>query len=457
MGTTPNLLLSHIAASQNQKEVTANAFADGLDAALCSLQPIAMGDANYVFQTGAGSAALGAMAFIFTGALSDNRTVFLPPNAKPYLVLNNTTGVNSPVTGGMDLTFEVAVGSPATIGRTVVLEPQSGYHLIYCDGVNVDEVNQSELVADLGIAMGDANYTLPLQTALQNLAFTFTGTLSDNRIVFLPAIPKFYIVNNSTTTALTSPVSSSKTLTFEIPTSSSPATFGRTVVVLPGSGYHLLFTDGVNVDEILNTKQPKSQVFTASGSFTVPAGVTSAVVTVVGGGGGGGGTAGGTGASGGSGAATSYKYLINLVPGNTISVTVGAGGAGGIGGAGGGNGGASQVSSGTQLITAVTAPGGTGGLNGNHSGPSGANAGTGADIALPGGGGGYGYAASAALPGGYGGGTAFAGPSQAGQSSGGAGAAGSANTGTGGGGASNATAANGGAGGSGIVIFEWNG
>ncbi len=72
------------------------------------------------------------------------------------------------------------------------------------------------------------------------------------------------------------------------------------------------------------------QVFSANGTFTVPAGVTRVKVTVVGGGGGGGNIlyAGSNGGGGGGGA---VKIVSGLTPGGTVSVTVGAGGSGGTG------------------------------------------------------------------------------------------------------------------------------
>jgi hypothetical protein len=98
------------------------------------------------------------------------------------------------------------------------------------------------------------------------------------------------------------------------------------------------------------------QVFTSSGTFNVPAGITKAKVTVVGGGGNGGTYGGG----GGGGAA--IEVVTGLTPGGTVTVTVG--GAGGTssfgafcsatGGANGsssanGNGGAGGVGSGGNL------------------------------------------------------------------------------------------------------------
>lgn len=123
MGSTPSLLLSHIAASQNQKEVTANSAFDGLDEALCSYLSVAMTDADYTFATGAGSAGLSNMVFIFTGTLTADRNIILPPNAKPYIMVNGTTG-------GHKLIVKVGTGL-----HTVTLS-DANHHLMHCDGLN---------------------------------------------------------------------------------------------------------------------------------------------------------------------------------------------------------------------------------------------------------------------------------------------------------------------------------
>jgi hypothetical protein len=95
-------------------------------------------------------------------------------------------------------------------------------------------------------------------------------------------------------------------------------------------------------------------VFTSSGTFTIPTGKTTIKITVVGGGGGGATGQEFRGCSGGGGGGTSMKYFTSVTPGNTLSVTIGAGGT-----AGGGTGGTSSVASGTQSITTIQATGGT--------------------------------------------------------------------------------------------------
>ena len=124
--------------------------------------------------------------------------------------------------------------------------------------------------------------------------------------------------------------------------------------------------------------------------FTIPAGVTSAKITVVGGGGGGGGgsaacptASGGTGGTG----ASLVQWVTGLTPGNTLTVAVGARGTGGTGGNSGSSGGTSSVSSGTQTITTLQCTGGSGGTGGNSGGGNGSNGtatGTSTGIAITG-------------------------------------------------------------------------
>ncbi|MFB7890296.1 LamG domain-containing protein [Cellulosimicrobium cellulans] len=169
------------------------------------------------------------------------------------------------------------------------------------------------------------------------------------------------------------------------------------------------------------------QVFTASGTFTPPAGVTSVDVLVVGAGGGGGSA--GSGGAGGSGGQVRQATAVPVTPGTPIAVTVGLGGVGrtvatapgagatggtsafgtieAIGGGGGAGGGASTPGQGAyggggQAATSGTYDGGIGlvafnggrGANNQESGVTRAAAGGG------GGAGGAGGDAAATAPGG---------------------------------------------------------
>lgn len=105
------------------------------------------------------------------------------------------------------------------------------------------------------------------------------------------------------------------------------------------------------------------QVFTASGTFTPPAGVTSVDVLVVAGGGGGG-AAGSTGGGGGGGGVR-YETGVAVTPGVGVAVTVGAGGALRAGGDS-----TTGNPGGNSAFGAITAIGGGGGGAGS-SGPAG--------------------------------------------------------------------------------------
>lgn len=190
------------------------------------------------------------------------------------------------------------------------------------------------------------------------------------------------------------------------------------------------------------------QVFTSSGTFSVPAGVTDVVVEVWGGGGGGAGPNTSSVMANGGGGAGGYamKRVTGLIPGGTVAVTVGAGGTAQSGvNVAGNNGGSSSFGA------HCSATGGVGGIAGtwpNQDAPGGA--GSGGDINLSGGvgtsdfnssKGGIGGSAPRGGQGGWGG---------WGSASGGSGGL----PGGGGGGADNA-GSSGGAGGGGMVYVRW--
>ena len=100
------------------------------------------------------------------------------------------------------------------------------------------------------------------------------------------------------------------------------------------------------------------QVFSSSGTFTVPAGVTAVWVQIFGGGGGGSGSiTSWAGARGGAG----MSYVSGLTPGASISVTVGSGGAGAAAGVTTGS------SGGTSSFGSYCSATGGAGANGNPS------------------------------------------------------------------------------------------
>lgn len=108
-------------------------------------------------------------------------------------------------------------------------------------------------------------------------------------------------------------------------------------------------------------------------NYTVPAGVTSLVVTTVGGGGGGqagnGNYSGAGGAGAGGGAGSTVTQTISVTPGAVIPVVVGAGGAGGIAGVTGGTSPNGQAggAGGASYLTGFPSTNAAGGASGNKA------------------------------------------------------------------------------------------
>jgi len=105
-----------------------------------------------------------------------------------------------------------------------------------------------------------------------------------------------------------------------------------------------------------------NQLFTSSGTFTIPEGITKVFITMcAGGGGGGGGATGGYNNNWGGGGGGGGGFVINcpyeVVPGNTYTVTIGNGGSGG-GVSGDGSPG------GSTTFATLSVPGGSGGTRG---------------------------------------------------------------------------------------------
>jgi hypothetical protein len=224
---------------------------------------------------------------------------------------------------------------------------------------------------------------------------------------------------------------------------------------------------GTNTTQIATTafvtssgKVPQnSQTFTSSGTFTVPAGMTS--IIVVGsysgaGGGGGGGNSSGSGGDGGGGGASIFAIpiIMSVSPSQQFTITIGAGGAGGAGGVGnnsggnGGYGGTTQFGSFNFYNNLGCSGGGgcgggsyAGGAGGGPAGGAGGNAISGAGSSA-----GIGYAGYVYT---------LAGGAAANSSGGGAGGTSNCNNGSVGSTHSGTTGGAGGAGGAGKVIVYW--
>jgi hypothetical protein len=128
---------------------------------------------------------------------------------------------------------------------------------------------------------------------------------------------------------------------------------------------HIIDQVDANESEVL--PEPGSKFYTASGNYTVPAGVTKVLVTgISGGGGGGGGNEANNGNSGGGGSGGKvYKVEVAVTSGDVHAVSIGAGGA--VAGSGGA----------TSLASFVVMNGGSPGqsVNNSNNGGSGGAAG----------------------------------------------------------------------------------
>lgn len=166
----------------------------------------------------------------------------------------------------------------------------------------------------------------------------------------------------------------------------------------------------------LQARTPNLQRFTSSGTWTCPAGVTTAYLSgcAAGAGGGGGGGSVGSGASAGAGGgggagASAVKQPVTVVPGTVYTITIGSGGVGGNGGAIGATGSDGTDGGNTSFGALLTLTGGGRGFGGGGVNPS--NLGGGFGGSYGGGGGGSGSATLTLFPvGGVGGSSPFGTP-----------------------------------------------
>ncbi|MBR8182082.1 hypothetical protein KDW54_06675 [Burkholderia ambifaria] len=147
---------------------------------------------------------------------------------------------------------------------------------------------------------------------------------------------------------------------------------GGSYIMLDSSGGAVQIAPATQSQHALQKQQKGIQAFTSSGSFTVPAGVTTIAVSgcAAGSGGGGGGgstnvTGTGAGGAGGSAGQSIQKVNYTVIPGSAITITIGAAGSGGSAGTSTANGGNSTAGGNTVISgagfnggTAVTLTGG---------------------------------------------------------------------------------------------------
>ena len=257
----------------------------------------------------------------------------------------NTTGTAA----GLSTTLAVASG-----GTGITTAPANGALLIG----NGTGYTSATVTAGSGISVTNGSGSITVAASTIPVANGGTGqtTYTDGQL----------LIGNTTGNTL----------------SKATLTAGSGITVTNGAGAITIAASGGGGGGFSNI-----QVFTSNGTFTVPAGITKVKVTVVGGGGGGG-SAGGNccfAATGGGGGGAAIEIISGLTPGGTVTVTVGAAGAAGSGFGNGGTGGTSSFGA------FCSATGGSGG-----AGTAGANTfvgnggiGSGGDLNIRGGSGGY--------------------------------------------------------------------
>lgn len=382
----------------------------------------------------------GRKILALSGTLAANLNLILPAYAKEWLIVNNCTGA-------FNVTVKYATG-------TGVTSAPGTSTTVYGDGTNVYLANigtAAYLALSGGNMSGGINYSLStVASAATPDIWTGTGNL----------------INITGTTGITGfaaapQAGASRRL---VMTGALTFTNGANLLVQGGGNYTSSAGDVIDVEALTTTRfrlvvypvamiakyQGNAQEFTASGSFTVPAGVTQIFASGCAAGGGGAASSGSgssyTGGGGGAGQSVIRKPIA-VTPGQVVTITIGAAGAGGAAGANNG------VDGGNTVVGSITLTGGGGGKT-LASGPGiggkggGCNASWVSATAAAGGNGATGPFGQGGVIGGWAtGATAFAGGAAIGYGSGGAGAV-SCYSGSG-------AAAAGGSGTQGYVLIEW--
>lgn len=250
-----------------------------------------------------------------------------------------------------------------------------GYLGIWANGAKYFQIGPNDLYAEGGVRttgmFGSPYATLldPFSSQTHDFATSFDKVLmvvsSGSQVYTLPAPPD---ASYPPLLTLTNSGTSNYTVGIEPDTGNGVAMMGNTDTLAVGESRHYVWESSgsqwvpIRQNGVLRANE-KTEI-TASGSYTVPDGCTALMVEAIGGGGGGGGASGTTSqaAAGGGGGAGSYgRAIMFVVPGDTVTITIGAAGTAGAATAGtGGTGGTTTVVYNAQTV--ISASGGTGGV-----------------------------------------------------------------------------------------------
>lgn len=335
--------------------------------------------------TGAVSIAVTAGAtttvpLIADGASSDARNQFLAITGS--LTSGQTATVSLPA--GTSTNFKLyfvknGAGQDVTVttGGTSVVVPNGKSVVVRVTNLGVEEAMTYAASMSLGTALpatsggtGQASYAVgdllyaSTTTALSKLTVGATNavlTVAAGIPAWVTTLPVASGGTGAATLALNNVLLGNDT--------------GAVQTVAPGTAGNLLTSNGTTWTSAAAPSSyagPNSQTFDASGTFTVPAGITTVYVAVMAGGGGAAGgngnnTLSGGGVGGAGGAA--FARVSGLTPLSTVSVTVGSGGAGSAGA----NGTPSAGSAGntSSFGSHVSCTGGAGGPSAGGTGAAG--------------------------------------------------------------------------------------
>lgn len=358
-----------------------------IEQAVSGVQAISMSDADRTLTAldGATDEARNAV-IIMTGSLSATRNVIVPPVDKVYIVRNLTTG-------GQSIVVKTSSGSGVTVANAATA-------IVYCDATNVfaasaqiDTATNTIVVNVTGNLTGNVtgnvtgNLTGNVTGNASGTAANVTGTVAianGGTGATTAAAARTALGATATGSALftaTDPAAARTTLgaaaTGAIGSSgvtmNTARLLGRTTAssgaveeISVGSGLTL---SGGTLSGTTQA-QLQEQLFTSSGTWTAPAGVTRAQVLVIGGGGGGGGANTGIPIDGGAGGFGGVAVgNVAVTPGTAYTVTVG------VGGAAGGNNANGNAGTASSFGVLMSATGGAAGLTSGASGASGTGTG----------------------------------------------------------------------------------